>query len=122
MMKASAKRRRTKAEIEEEKLESMRKEQEIRQKLEAWEQMEAALEESERKNDKLRRQSESMKQIYEDGLIKKDDAGSYVVVDDPAEQEQIKARRSKPKKRGNVQPEQMYIDETDPDKQEGDLD
>ena len=121
-MKASAKRRRTKAEIEEEKLDTMKKEQEIREKLAAWEQMEAALEESERKNDKLRRQSESMKQIYEDGLIKKDDSGSYVVVDDPTEQEQIKARRSKPKRRGNVEPEQMYIDETDPDKQDGEID
>jgi hypothetical protein len=59
-MKASSSRRRTKAQIEEEKLETARKEQEINDKLAHWDQMEAALEKSERTAEKLRRQSSSM--------------------------------------------------------------
>ena len=34
-----------------------------------------------------------MQQIYDDGLIKKNEAGSFEVVNDPAEQEVIKAKR-----------------------------
>ena len=60
MMKASAKRRRTKTEIKEEKLAAATKEQEIQYKLQHWEQMQQELEKSQRDTEKLRRQSASM--------------------------------------------------------------
>ena len=43
------------------------------------------------------------------------------VVTDQAEVQQIKARRSKPKRRDNIDPAQMIFDETDPDIQDGDI-
>ena len=55
LMKESSKRRRTKAQIEEEKQESIRKETEIREKLAAWSDMERMLEESERQKDIFKR-------------------------------------------------------------------
>ena len=66
--------------------------------------MERAVQESERKVDKLRRQSESMKQIYDDGLIKKNDQGLYQLVNDQEEAQKLHELRSKPKKRENIDP------------------
>ena len=100
----------------------MRKEQEIQEKLAAWDQMEAALEESERKRQVLKRQSESMQQIYEDGLIKKNEAGTYEVVGDPTEREELLELRSKKKRRGNIDPLNYSDVSVDLDLQEGDLD
>ena len=57
LMKASAKRRRTKAEIAEEKLETARKEAVIQERMAYMERMEQALEESERKRQQLYDQS-----------------------------------------------------------------
>ena len=37
-------------------------------------------------------------------MIKKNDDGSYGIVESPEEQAEKKARRSKPKKRGNIDP------------------
>ena len=84
--------------------------------------MEAALEASEQKRQVLKEQSESMQQIYDDGLIKKNEAGGYEVVGDPDEQQQLLAKRSKTKKRGNIQPLNYDDVSVDLDLQEGDLD
>jgi hypothetical protein len=84
--------------------------------------MEAALEASEQKRQVLKEQSESMQQIYDDGLIKKNEAGGYEVVGDPGEQQQLLAKRSKTKKRGNIQPLNYDDVSVDLDLQEGDLD
>jgi hypothetical protein len=121
LMKASASRRRTKADIEEEKLAASAKEQEIQQKLQMWDQMEQQVQKSEQKAEKLRRQSESMSQIYMDGLIKKNDAGLFELVQDPSEAQELQEKRSKPKRRGNIDPHQMQLDDVDLDIQEGDL-
>ena len=122
LIQASASRRRSKAQIEEEKLQSKLKEQEIQEKLAAWDQMEMALEESERKRQRLVEQSESMQQIYDDGLIKKSEAGGYEVVGDPEEQQDLQAKRSKPKRRANIEPLNYDDVSVDLDLQEGELD
>ena len=62
-----------------------------------------------------------MHQIYDDGLIKKNDDGIFEVVHDPAEAQELQEKRSKPKRRGNIPAEQMQLDDVDPDIQEGDL-
>ena len=62
-----------------------------------------------------------MRQIYDDGLIKKADDGGYQIVESPEEREQIKATRSKPKKRGNIEPMNYDDVSVDLDLQEGDL-
>jgi hypothetical protein len=84
--------------------------------------MEAALQQSEQKRQLLQHQSESMAQIYSDGLIKKNETGAYEVVGDAAEQQQLQAKRSKPKKRANIEPLNYDDVSVDLDLQEGDLD
>ena len=84
--------------------------------------MEAALEESERKRQNLKEQSESMQQIYDDGLIKKNTAGAYEVVGDPSEREELLQKRSKKKRRENIDPHKYSDGSVDLDQQEGDLD
>jgi hypothetical protein len=83
-------------------MDAARKEQDIQDKLAAYDLMEAALQKSEQKRQVLKEQSESMQQIYDDGLIKKNEAGGYEVVGDHDEQQQLLAKRSKTKKRGNI--------------------
>ena len=53
-MKASTKRRRSKAQILHDKEEALRKEIEIKEKLAAWDDLERALEESEREKEKIK--------------------------------------------------------------------
>ena len=60
--------------------------------------------ESQTKMQKMQRQSESVAQIYEDGLIKKNDVGVYKFVDDASERHELKAQRSKTKHRQNIVP------------------
>ena len=62
-----------------------------------------------------------MRQIYDDGLIKKAEDGGYQIVESAEEREEIKARRSKPKKRGNIEPLNYDDVSVDLDLQEGDL-
>ena len=80
------------------------------------------MEESERKRQNLKEQSESMQQIYDDGLIKKNAAGTYEVVGDPSEREELFEKRSKKKRRGNIDPLNYDDISEDQDQQEGDLD
>ena len=84
-MKASSKRRRSKAQILEDKALALKKEAELQEKLEAWDRLEAALEESEKKQEKMRVKYDKFKQVFHDGLVKKNDQGQYEVVQDPNE-------------------------------------
>ena len=63
-----------------------------------------------------------MQQIYDDGLIKKNDTGIYEVVGDETERKVLQAKRSKPKKRGNIEPLNYDNLSVDLDLQEGDVD
>ena len=63
-----------------------------------------------------------MQQIYDDGLIKKNDTGIYEVVGDETERKVLQAKRSKPKKRGNIEPLNYDNLSVDLDLQEGDID
>ena len=54
MMKPSAKRRRSRAEILEDKAAALKKEQEMKEKLAAWDDLERALEESEKEKEKMK--------------------------------------------------------------------
>ena len=63
-----------------------------------------------------------MQQIYDDGLIKKNTAGTYEVVNDPSEREELFEKRSKKKRRGNIDPLNYDDISVDQDQQEGDLD
>lgn len=76
-MKSSAKRRRSKAEILAEKEAALKKELEIKEKLAAWSQLEAALEESERKRQKQDVFIAETQKMFDDGVLKQTPDGKY---------------------------------------------
>ena len=69
----------------------------------------------------LQEQSEAMSQVYQDGLIKKNDQGGYELVQSEQERQYLQEKRSKPKRRGNVDPLHYDDPSVDLDLQEGDL-
>ena len=73
MMKASAKRRRSKAQIIQDKIDAERKEAELQEKLAQWDQMEKALNEAKEQNAILQEQTQDVQQMFENGLLKKND-------------------------------------------------
>jgi acylphosphatase len=128
LFKASSVRRRSKAQILEDKAAEGTKKQrmekmeaEMKEKLAAWAEMEEALEQSETQRLKSNSQLESFKDIYDAGFIKKGGDGQMQIVIDGNEHEHLKAKRSKPKRRGNVDPHLMNLSDVDLDLQEGDL-
>ena len=72
-MKASAKRRRSKAQIIQDKIDAERKEAELQEKLAQWDQMEKALNEAKEQNAILQEQTQDVQQMFENGLLKKND-------------------------------------------------
>ena len=77
--------------------------------------------ESEMKLHQFQEQSDAMSQVYQDGLIKKNDQGGFVLVQDPNEQQYLQEKRSKSKRRGNINPNFNDDISLDRDVQEGDL-
>jgi len=77
LMKASAVRRRSKAQILEDKEKALAREQEIKDKLAAWDHLTAALQESEMKRQKLEQDHIHVQNMFDEGLIKVGDDGSY---------------------------------------------
>jgi hypothetical protein len=66
-------------------------------------------------------QRDRFKKVYEEGHVKEGDDGQMMMVGDQVEQERLKTKRSKPKRRANIEPESMNLDDVDIDKEEGDL-
>ena len=98
-MKASTKRRRSKAQIMEEKEAALRKDTEIKEKLAAWNQLEAALEKSEREKEELIRKTNDVQRMFDEGILKCGPDGNYQAVVDPAESEQIRSEVSMSKRK-----------------------
>ena len=59
----------------------------------AWDDIERALEESEREKEKMRSKYSKFKQIFDDGLVKQNIHGNYEIVQDPNEREHIKQEK-----------------------------
>ena len=96
-MKASSKRRRSKAQIEEEKLTAQQREMEVEQRLaqmDAMQQqmqaMQQQLAEAEDMRQKAFAQRNEVQGMFEEGLLKRTPDGQYQVVDDSSERESIK--------------------------------
>ena len=92
LMKESAKRRKSKAQIKDERKEEQRKQQEIKEKLAEYDLMKAKMGEAH----KVWNEKESYKQLYthlmEEGVIKQDQTGNIVPIDDPSERESIRSK------------------------------
>lgn len=69
-MKASSVRRRSKAQILEDKTASQRKEQDIKDKLASWDQMMAALQESEQKRQAMEASHNEVQKMFDEGILK----------------------------------------------------
>ena len=89
-MKASAQRRRSKAEVLEDKAGTMRKERELQEKLQQIQQMEQQMQAMRDENQKLQSGVQQVEAMFDEGLIKHADDGSFVAVENPAEREHIK--------------------------------
>ena len=62
-----------------------------------------------------------MHQIYDDGLIKKNEDGVFELVHDEAEAQALQEKRTKLKRRGNIPAEQMQLDDLEQDVEEDQL-
>ena len=96
-MKASAKRRRSKAQIKEEKKAEERKQSEIAKKLSKYDEMEEKMKQAEALYEEKEQYRQLCDSLYNDGVIKQDVDGSIIAVEDQSERESIKTK-SKQKK------------------------
>ena len=60
-----------------------------------------------------------MQEIYDTGLVKKNEIGLYEVVDSPEEQQKLQEKRSKRKHRDNIDPLRYDDPEVELDLEEG---
>ena len=91
-MKASAKRRRSKAQIKEEKNQEERKQTEVAEKLAAYQEMEEKLKLAEEMFKEKEYYRSLCDGLYNDGVIKQDIDGVIIAVDDPVERESIRTK------------------------------
>ena len=103
-MKASSVRRRSKAQILQDKQAALQKEQEIKEKLAAWDELEAELEDANARKKDLEAKLDSFKDVYYAGQIKKGEDGQYKVLQDPGEVAKLEAKRSKNKPKKAMSP------------------
>ena len=101
-MKPSAKRRRSKAQIKEERKQEEKRKAEIQAKLLAWDDIEAELETKIEENKLLKRVQSQVQGMWEEGQIKEVRSGVFEAVIDPVEREQIQSKR-----KSDIQKEQM---------------
>ena len=92
-MKSSAKRRRSKAQIKDERKQEEKRKEEIQAKLLAWDDVEAELENVRAKNTELQAVNNVVGQMVEDGIIKQTDNGAFEAVLNPDERVQIQSKR-----------------------------
>ena len=93
----------------------------MREKMAAWASLEAALEKSETERLEVIQQRDKFRSIYDAGLVKEGPDGQFQPVAEQAEQEHIKASRTKQKRRENITPLNYDDLSVDLDLQEGDL-
>ena len=91
-MKASTQRRRSKAQIKEEKKTEERKQKEIAKKLAEYDEMERKIKEVDQLFDEKENYRKLCSSLYDDGVIKQDNEGNMVPVEDPLERESIKSK------------------------------
>ena len=89
-MKKSAVRRRSKAQIMEDKMQEESQRRDIEEKLQQWNQMKQALAEAQEKIQETEVVHEHVQGMFNDGLLKVRPEGGYDVVDDPNERKQLK--------------------------------
>ena len=92
-MKSSAKRRRSKAQIKEERKQEELRKEEIQAKLLAWDDLEAALRKETARNKELEEVNSYVGQMVEDGIIKQTANKVFEAVVDPNEREYIQSKR-----------------------------
>ena len=97
-MKASAKRRRSKAQILEEKMREQNKEAEYRQRMAQMEQMQHQWNEMVSNLNHANQIQAEVEELFDNGLIKKAASGKYVVVENARERENIRQQSEAKKK------------------------
>ena len=107
-MKATAKRRKSKAQLKDEKKAEERKQNEITRKLAAYDEMEQKASQVEVIDAEKEQYRQLLNELYESGVIKQAQDGSIVEVEDPAEKESIRSMsKKKAQNLPQAQPEQI---------------
>ena len=115
-MKESAKRRKSKAQLKEEKKQEERKQAEVARKLAEYEVMKAKADAAQKVHDEKEHYRQLCDRLYNDGVIKQDEDGSIVPVEDPLERESIRSKiKGQPmteSKHGDTQSDQFeFVDQ-----------
>ena len=92
LLKATASKRRSKAQIKEEKAIEERKQQEVVKKMSEYERMKEELANVHQIIEEKEHYRQMLGHMYENGVIKQDVDGSFVPVDDPLERESIRSK------------------------------
>ena len=92
-MKPGAKRRRSKAQIKEEKAIEDQRKLDIQAKLLAWPQLEKQLHDAQQKVQWAEGVHDGLEQMQDSGVIEQQDDGRFVAVADPVRQEQNASKR-----------------------------
>ena len=103
MMKASAKRRRSRAQVLEDKLKAEKKDEEMQQQLAQMAQMQEAIRQMQAENQLLQQKTQDIQTMFDDGVIKPDGQGGYQPVLDPAEKEHIRRQNTASKQRAMME-------------------
>ena len=92
-MKESAKRRRSKQQIREDKEEEKKQKEDIQAKLLAWNDLEAQLQSAQARLAWAQSVEDGINNMMDNGVIEEREDGSIGTVNDPARQEHIKSKR-----------------------------
>jgi hypothetical protein len=92
-MKSTAQRRRSKAQIKEDKAKEIKQKEEIQAKLLAWDDLEAELEKKISENKKLTEVNSIIGGMVENGVIKQVGEREFEAVVDPEERSHIQSKR-----------------------------
>ena len=92
MLKATAKRRKSKQQLKDELAQEERKQKEIIRKLAEYETMEQKVKEAEGVKVMKDNYQQFLSDLYDNGIIKQNIDGTFASVDDPLERESIKSK------------------------------
>jgi len=107
-MKATAKRRRSKAQIKDDKEREKKQKDEIQSKLLAWNDLEQELEKANSRLAWADSINNGINSMMDAGVLEQQNDGSFVAVGDPGRQEQIKSNR-KSQKTGHAEAQQQQM-------------
>ena len=114
MMKASAQRRRSRAQVLEDKLKAQKRDEEMQTKVAEMAQMQQAIQQLQQEREQLIVQTQHIQGMFDNGVLKHDENGGYQPVMDPAEREHLKQQNTLSKQRAMQEAAQSQLQSPNP--------